>query len=125
MPASSVKDAQGLSNEQFCYLTTVGRVSRREHTIEIWFAMCNGTIFMLSGNRDRADWVRNAVKQTRVTIRLGDREFAADIRVVDKPEEDALARRLLGEKYARPDASFADWLVTALPVAFDLTSTPD
>jgi hypothetical protein len=25
--------------EPFCYLTTVGRVSGRPHTIEIWFAL--------------------------------------------------------------------------------------
>jgi deazaflavin-dependent oxidoreductase (nitroreductase family) len=119
----SVDDALSLGKELFCYLTTVGRVSGRPHMIEIWFALHDGTIFMLSGNRDRADWVRNALKQPRVTIRLGDRLFEADARIAENADEDALARRLLKEKYARPDASFADWVMTALPVAFDLIST--
>jgi hypothetical protein len=119
----SVDDAQSLSEEPFCYLTTVDRVSGRRHTIEIWFALRDATIFMLSGNWDRADWVRNASRQRRVTIRLGDHLFEADARIVENADEDALARQLLKEKYARPDASFADWVITALPVAFDLIST--
>src|SRR5689334_19678793 len=118
MPSKSISDAAGLAREQYCYLTTVGRVSGREHTIEIWFALSGASLFMLSGNRDRSDWVRNALKHRRVKIRIGDRVFAADARIVEDAQEDALARRLLRDKYADPGVAwFPDWIVTALPVA--------
>jgi deazaflavin-dependent oxidoreductase (nitroreductase family) len=117
----SINEAAGLSDEQHCYLTTVGRVSGRKHTIEIWFALSGSSLFMLSGNRDRSDWVRNAMKHPRVTIRIRDRVFEADARIIEDAEEDALARRLLRDKYADPGITwFPDWIVTALPVAFDL-----
>ncbi len=121
MTPKSISEAAGRSAEQYCYLTTVGRVSGRAHTIEIWFALSGARLFMLSGNRDRSDWVRNARKHPRVTIRIGDCVFEADARMVEDAEEDALVRRLLRDKYEDPGITwFPDWIVNALPVAFDL-----
>jgi hypothetical protein len=37
-----------------CYLTTTGRVSGRPHTIEIWFALQDRTLYVLSGWRRSA-----------------------------------------------------------------------
>jgi deazaflavin-dependent oxidoreductase (nitroreductase family) len=121
MTSNSTDEASGLGAEQYCYLTTVGRVSGREHTIEIWFALSGTTLLMMSGSRDRAHWVRNVMQHPRVSIRLGNRLFQADGRIVEAAEEDALARQLLQDKYAGTDAAwFPDWVRTALPVAFDL-----
>jgi deazaflavin-dependent oxidoreductase (nitroreductase family) len=112
-----------LGDEPFCYLTTTGRVTGRLHTIEIWFALRERTLYMHSGNgpHARADWVRNLVKAPAVTIRIRDREFAGIARIVEDPDEDALARRLLLEKYEPTYAGdLTDWGRTALPVAVDL-----
>ena len=38
-----------LSNEDYCYLTTKGRVSGRLHEIEIWFGVHGNTLYLLSG----------------------------------------------------------------------------
>ena len=46
-----------LADNDFAYLTTTGRRTGKEHTIEIWFALHEGRIYMLSGGGDRADWV--------------------------------------------------------------------
>lgn len=109
-----------LGDEQHCYLMTRGRASGREYTTEIWFALSGKTLFMLSGNRERADWVRNAVKQQRIAIRLGAHVFEADARIVEAEEEGARARHLLRDKYADPNADYPAWMVAALPIAFDL-----
>ena len=37
----------------YCYLTTVGRVSGDAHEIEIWFALNDGILYLLSGGGDR------------------------------------------------------------------------
>jgi deazaflavin-dependent oxidoreductase (nitroreductase family) len=90
-------DLSSLAGEAFCYLTTTGRVSGRPHTIEIWFAINESTLYMLSGNgpRHRADWVKNLMKTPAVSVRIRDREFSGMARVVEDRDDDALARRLL------------------------------
>jgi deazaflavin-dependent oxidoreductase (nitroreductase family) len=109
----------------FCYLTTTGRVSGRPHTIEIWFALRDRTLYLLSGGRDRSDWVRNLLADPEVTVRIGRRDapiLAARARVVDPgSDEDALARRLVTGKY-QPGygGDLSSWRRSSLPVAVDL-----
>jgi hypothetical protein len=77
---------------------------------------------VLAGGRERADFVRNAMADPRVTVRIGDREGEALARVVGPgTDEDARARRLVLAKYQAPGQSdLESWGRSALPVAFDL-----
>ena len=112
-----------LADESFCYLTTIGRVTGSPHTIEIWFAIDQRTVYMLSGNGagQRADWVKNLMRKSDVRIRIGEHEFSGQARLVSDETEDELARRLLLEKY-KPTYSgdLSEWREIALPVAVDL-----
>jgi deazaflavin-dependent oxidoreductase (nitroreductase family) len=101
-----------------CYLTTRGRKSGRGHEIEIWFALRDGRLYMLSGGRERADWVRNVMAGPTVRIRIGERSVEGSANVVVDPDEDALARRLLAAKYQgwREGRPLSEWAQTALPV---------
>ena len=38
-----------LADEDVCYLTTIGRKSGRQHEIQIWFGLRDGTLYFLSG----------------------------------------------------------------------------
>lgn len=77
---------------------------------------------MLAGSRHNADFVKNAKRQPDVPVRIGRRRFRGRARIVGDAAEDALARRLLLEKYApRYSGDLDDWGREALPVAFDLT----
>lgn len=116
-------DLQELAGEDFCYLTTTGRVTGRPHTVEIWFALHNSTLYILSGGLDRADWVKNSLRQPRVSIKIRDSIIAGQARPVKDEEEDALARRLLFDKYSPTDDDLEEWARTSLPMAFDLIST--
>ena len=111
-----------LADEDFCYLTTVGRRTGKAHTIEIWFALRDGRLYLLSGGGDRADWVRNLRKTRAVRVRVGTRTVAANAREIKAPDEDALARQLLDEKYMgwKPGKRLSSWARNALPVAIDL-----
>jgi deazaflavin-dependent oxidoreductase (nitroreductase family) len=113
-------DLGALADEDFCYLTTTGRVTGRPHTIEIWFAIDGQTLYMLSGGRDRSDWVKNLRRTPEVAVRIADEHLEGHARVVEEAEEDELARQLLVEKYERRPGSLSNWLRTALPVAVDL-----
>ena len=109
-----------LASEEFCYLTTTGRVTGSPHEIEIWFALRGSTLYMLSGGGDRADWVRNLRRDPRATVRVDGETFVGRAREAADEEENELARRLLVEKYERSPGSLANWRRSALPIAVDL-----
>jgi len=110
-----------LDELDFCYVTTTGRRSGAPHTVEIWFALRDGVIYLLSGGRDGSDWVKNLREHPTVGLRIGDRDMLCPARVIEDPAEDELARQLLFEKYTqRGSDDLQDWRRTALPVAIDL-----
>lgn len=104
----------------YCYLTTVGRVSGGAHEIEIWFALHDGILYLLSGGRDGSDWVKNLRANADVTVRLGAETRVARARMVTRSDEDELARRLLVEKYRlRYSGELDEWGRASLPVAVE------
>lgn len=111
-----------MADDDFCYLTTRGRVTGAPHEIEIWFAQDGTTLYLLSGGGDRADWVRNLRADSAVTVRLGNTVHPGAARIVERgTDEDARARTLVFEKYRpRYTGSLDDWRERALPVAIDL-----
>jgi deazaflavin-dependent oxidoreductase (nitroreductase family) len=111
-----------LANEDFCYLTTTGRVTGRPHEIEIWFALVPEThaLYMLSGGGDRSDWVKNLRRNLEVEVRIAGERFGGRAREVKDAEEDELARRLLVEKYESSPGRLENWRRRALPVVVDL-----
>jgi deazaflavin-dependent oxidoreductase (nitroreductase family) len=111
--------------DSFCYLTTSGRHTGRPHRIEIWFALHEGVVYLLSGGGEQSDWVRNLMISPSVTLEIGDRKRTTKARVVTDPMEDALARRLLVEKYAgRGEGDLSDWGRSALPIAIAWPERP-
>jgi len=114
-------DEAELAGLDFCYVTTTGRTSGRPHTIEIWFAMHEGSVYMLAGGGDASDWVKNIRVNPTVGLRIGDRDMICRAHVVEDPEEDALARRLLVEKYQpRYQGDLDEWREAAMPIAIEL-----
>jgi deazaflavin-dependent oxidoreductase (nitroreductase family) len=119
----AMDDLTRYAPDDFCYLTTTGRRSGNPHTIEIWFALSGRTLYMLSGGRDKSDWVRNVMRNSAVHVRLRDETYAAHARVVSDPTEDALARELVVGKYQPRDSDdLSDWGRTSLAVAVDISA---
>jgi deazaflavin-dependent oxidoreductase (nitroreductase family) len=114
------------AGDSVCYLQTTGRVSRRPRTIEIWFATDGERIYLLSGGRDRAHWVRNLRAEPRVRVRLGGTTLTGTARVIEGEGRDALARRLLAAKYQgwTEGRTFSRWAATSLPVEIELDRHP-
>ncbi|HLO29681.1 MAG TPA: nitroreductase family deazaflavin-dependent oxidoreductase [Anaerolineales bacterium] len=115
-------DLQDLIDEEYCYLTTTGRVSGRPHEIEIWFGMHARTLYLLSGS-GKSDWVKNLRLNPTVTVRIADHSFPGQARLVSAKQEEMMARDLLADKYREreADGSLSEWARTALPVAIDLS----
>jgi deazaflavin-dependent oxidoreductase (nitroreductase family) len=109
------------STEEYCYLTTTGRVSGRPHEIEIWFGAHKDTLYLLAGDAN-SDWVKNILKDSSVTVRIAEQTFQGTGRVVTEPEEERRARYLVAEKYQEMEEgnTLSQWARTALPVGIDL-----
>ena len=110
-----------LLSEPFADLTTIGRKTGLPRTIEIWFAAWQGTVYLLAGGGEQAQWVRNIVADPTVQFRIGDREFPGRARIVSDSAEDGLARDALVAKYqpGYPE-DLSSWRRSALPIAIDL-----
>jgi deazaflavin-dependent oxidoreductase (nitroreductase family) len=111
-----------LADEDYCYVTTTGRVSGRPHEIEIWFGIDNAALYLLSGGGENSDWVKNMRANPLVRVRIGKHTFSGRSRFVLDAQEETRARHILAAKYqgwheGRP---LSTWARTALPVAIEL-----
>ncbi|GAA2384612.1 hypothetical protein Cme02nite_66040 [Catellatospora methionotrophica] len=114
-------------SSEYAYLSTVGRNTGEWHTVEIWYAVRGGVSYLLSGDREHADWVRNILANPQVLWRIGGpRELTADGAVpaearpvTGDPYAEAEARRLLAARYQgwREGDELSDWAATAMVVA--------
>lgn len=112
-----------LDTTKLCYLETKGRVSGKPHEIEIWFAAGPGNrIYLLSGGRARADWVKNINATPAVRVCIGDRTYSGAAAIIEHGAEDRPAREALAAKYQGWNAGspLSNWACTSLPVAIDL-----
>ena len=122
MAPAGILDAE-LAATIECRIVTVGRVSGEPRPVRIWFSNVGDRVYLLSQDRDRADWVRNAIAQPLVQIRIGkgkaERTFEGRARVVSEDEpHDRIARETWAAKYG--EQHFAKFLREALPVIVDL-----
>jgi deazaflavin-dependent oxidoreductase (nitroreductase family) len=116
---------KALAGEDFCYLTTTGRVTGNPHQIEIWFGARENSIYLLSGGGRDSDWVKNLLKKQEVSVRITKIVFTGTARLVTDPEEERAARYMLAEKYQEweEERVLSEWARTALVVGVELNST--
>ena len=66
--------------------------------------------------------MQNLLANGNVTVRVGRKTYSGVGRLVQSPEEDRKARRLLAAKYEawEPGRRLSSWARSSLPVAVDL-----
>jgi deazaflavin-dependent oxidoreductase (nitroreductase family) len=119
-PRSSQQDGElrKFADLDYCYLTTVGRLTGLPRTIEIWFAVNEQTLYLLAGDGEKAGWVKNLKRTPEVEVRLNRTRFTGRARIVKAVKEDTFARQLVFAKYQpRYSGDLSSWRDTALPVA--------
>ena len=111
-----------LSPEEYCYLTTTGRVTGKPHEIEIWFVVYDNTLHLLAGGKYESDWVRNLLKNPSVSVRIAKHTLVGTARIVTDETEEMKARTAMAEKYQEWEEgrTLSHWARTALPVAIDI-----
>jgi deazaflavin-dependent oxidoreductase (nitroreductase family) len=112
----------GRADLDFCYLTTTGRKTGLDRTIEIWFSLERDTVYLLSGGGSSAHWVKNLRADKRVKVKIGRKTYPGAARFVRAADEDGKARRLLAAKYEawEPGQRLSSWARNSLVVAVDL-----
>lgn len=83
-----------------CDFTTTGRRTGRGHTVEIWFAAQDGTLYLIAGTGEGCDWLRNAAKNPAVEVSLNGEQWAGTARRVTDAAERELVGRLMSGKYS-------------------------
>jgi deazaflavin-dependent oxidoreductase (nitroreductase family) len=113
---------KNLAGEDFCYLTTTGRVTGNPHEIEIWFGTRGDSIYLMSGGGRDSDWVKNLLKKPQVSVRIAKTVFSGIARLVTDSEEEMAARYVLAEKYQEweQERVLSEWARTALVVGIEL-----
>lgn len=95
-----------LSAVKYLYLTTTGRITGQPREIEIWFVESGGKFYILAEHFHKAQWVKNILHNSRVRVRVEDRDFEATARLLDKKKDSELwklAQTLEREKYGWGD----------------------
>ena len=84
-----------------CHVTTFGRRTGRRHRIEIWFGVCDGVMYLISGNGPGADWFLNLQAHPDVIVELGDQVRRGQARVVVEEGERHLVGDVMGSKHSQ------------------------
>jgi deazaflavin-dependent oxidoreductase (nitroreductase family) len=95
----SQNDLTEAASERLIHLTTTGRKTGKLHTVELWFAIGEGKIY-LSHEGEETDWMKNIRYNNRVSFVIGRREFIGTARYLrDGTSEAERAKVALYEKY--------------------------
>jgi deazaflavin-dependent oxidoreductase (nitroreductase family) len=86
----SIRDLATLADADVLYLTTIGRRSGLQRTIEIWFVHHAGRLYLNAERRFAAQWVQNIVQEPHVKVRLKGYAFDGRARVLDCHQDRAL-----------------------------------
>jgi deazaflavin-dependent oxidoreductase (nitroreductase family) len=106
-----------VSEPEFLYLTTTGRRSGQPREIEIWFTERDGRYYLVAEHGEQTGWVQNLRTNPRVSIRVGERAFAASARVVDTPADGVLCDDVRGRSERK--YGWGDGLVVELAPSGD------
>ncbi len=91
-------DASKLANEKYIYLTTIGRKTGNLHTVELWFSIAKGKIY-LSHEGKYTDWMKNIRKDNRVEFAIGNTQFKGRAQIFINGEPFEIGKHTLYHKY--------------------------
>jgi hypothetical protein len=99
-----------IAQDKYLYLTTVGRVTGRCHTVELWFAACERCIY-LSHEGLPTDWMKNLCQHEQVEFMVGGKRFTGLARIITDINAFDRGKRALYYKYygSAQAAIIDDW----------------
>jgi len=96
---ANLSELADVRSAKFIHLTSTGRRTGKPHTVELWFAVNDGKVY-LSHEGEETDWMRNIKKNARVVFEISGKNFAGKARYLNDLEDEAwTAKVALYEKY--------------------------
>jgi len=87
------------TSEKLIHVTTTGRKTRNPHTVELWFAVRNGKLY-LSHEGSETDWMKNIENNDQILFEIGGKNFTGRARILENGIEEAWEGKVaLYEKY--------------------------
>ncbi|AKT51873.1 nitroreductase family deazaflavin-dependent oxidoreductase [Arsenicicoccus sp. oral taxon 190] len=106
-----------------CDLTTIGRRSGTERTVEIWFVRVDGAVHVV-GTPGPRSWIANLRADPRASLSFGDSEFrvvATEVTDVSAREHVARGAWDVQPWYTAQGHSIDDWVARSPMVRLALT----
>jgi deazaflavin-dependent oxidoreductase (nitroreductase family) len=94
---ANLNELADVRSAKFIHLTTTGRRTGKLHTVELWFAVNDGKVY-LSHEGEETDWMRNIKKNAWVIFEISGKNFAGKAQYLDE-DEARIAKVALCEKY--------------------------
>ena len=110
-----------VASQKLVRVTTIGRKSRNPHTVELWFAVSNGKVY-LSHEGSETDWMKNVVNDGQISFEIGGKSFTGRARLLENGTEEAWEGEVaLYEKYygKAAKAIIEDWFSLSRLVAIE------
>jgi hypothetical protein len=103
-------DLTDIAQERQLDLTTFGRVTGRRHTVELWFAVSDGDIY-LSHEGASTDWMKNLRNIDQVEFIITGNHFIGRARIVAEMAVFDRGKQALYHKYygSAPADTIDDW----------------
>lgn len=84
-------------NQPFVYLTTQGRKTGKQHTVELWFAGMGDSLYLLA--HEDSQWWKNIGASPKVILRIGTNTFQGHGGIVDELEDEVFT--MFQKKYGK------------------------
>jgi hypothetical protein len=91
-------DISRVVDKRYIYLTTKGRKTGKKHTVELWFAVFNGKIY-LSHEGGYTDWMKNILNDSCVDFKIGTLSFKGVARIIKSESMFEIGKNALYHKY--------------------------
>ena len=93
------EELQNVASQRLIHVTTTGRKTGKPHTVELWFAVKDGKVY-LSHEGSETDWMKNIRHSDRVSFEIAGKSFTGRARILEDGSEEAWeAEAALYEKY--------------------------
>jgi deazaflavin-dependent oxidoreductase (nitroreductase family) len=98
-PMKNSSELKNVASEKFIHLTTTGRKTGKPRTVELWFAVDGGKVY-LSHEGEETNWMKNVAKNEQVAFEIAGKNFTGKARYLKDAEDAAwIAKVTLYEKY--------------------------
>ena len=112
-----------VASEKLIHITTTGRKTRNPHTVELWFAVRKGKVY-LSHEGSETDWMKNIENNDQILFEIGGKNFTGRARILENGTEEAWeAKVALYEKYYGKTSKeiIEDWFSLSRRVGIELS----